>query len=493
MTKEVKWYFVSRSAFFLALPLLELWVFRGEKHKVFPLLIAFFVALFFTIYFYYSIKKNKLSVIHPLLDTFLLSFFIPLTGGHESPFIPFYYAFILVGAILFYAPGAFSVATSSAIFYLFLILGEYRNFIPSSYFILGKEPFTETSLYLRPTIYILLFYFLAALSAYLAERLKRGLTELEKIRITTDDIVKRMEGGVLALDERGRIIYFNPYLASLLGLENIPGNIKDLGSAWEEIWKEVREKERMEREMGVDGKVLFVKGAMLRDKKGKVIGSVFLIDDYTERKFIERMVAVGRISASIAHSLRNPISSIKGAAELLGRDPEKDRKLIRIIREEVDRIENMVKGFLSYAREEKVDKRKIKIEKIVRDAVNSIKLSPEFSKRKIEIEIKGKGDEVEVDPIKFKEALYNVIHNAVKVMNGGRIEIKLDGRKIEIRDTGPGIPEDMREKIFEPFFSLDPRGTGLGLSITRKIVELHGGKIEVESEEGKGSRFIITL
>ncbi|RKZ25774.1 hypothetical protein DRQ20_04450, partial [bacterium] len=489
----VKWYFVSRSAFFLALPLLELWVFRGEKHKVFPLLIAFFVALFFTIYFYYSIKKNKLSVIHPLLDTFLLSFFIPLTGGHESPFIPFYYAFILVGAILFYAPGAFAVATSSAIFYLFLILGEYRNFIPSSYFILGKEPFTETSLYLRPTIYILLFYFLAALSAYLAERLKRGLTELEKIRITTDDIVKRMEGGVLALDERGRIIYFNPYLASLLGLENIPGNIKDLGSAWEGIWREVREKERMEREMEVDGKVLFVKGAMLRDKKGKVIGSVFLIDDYTERKFIERMVTVGKISASIAHSLRNPVSSIKGAAELLSGNPEKDKKLIRIIREEVERIESMVKGFLAYAREEKLDKRKVPLRKIVDDVVNSVKLSPEFSKKKIEIKVKGKGEEVEVDVMKFKEAIYNVVHNAVKAMDKGRIEIKVDGRKIEIKDTGPGIPEEVREKIFEPFFTLDPKGTGLGLSITKKIVELHGGRIEVESEEGKGSVFAITL
>ncbi|UCD57926.1 MAG: histidine kinase, partial [Candidatus Hydrogenedentota bacterium] len=219
----------------------------------------------------------------------------------------------------------------------------------------------------------------------------------------------------------------------------------------------------------------------------------------------EKMAMVGKLAAEVAHSIRNPMTSIKMRLFSLERALElsdTQREDLEVISEEMRHLDNVVRNFLEFSRPPKLKVQKIRVSDVVDMALQL--LEKRLERHGVEVERERRRlPSIEADPELLKEVLINLVVNACEAMDeGGRLIITEEdavaehmGRAVMIRlsDTGPGVPESIRDKIMEPFFSTKEEGTGLGLAIAARIVEEHGGRLELRSEEGKGTTFTVTL
>ena len=220
----------------------------------------------------------------------------------------------------------------------------------------------------------------------------------------------------------------------------------------------------------------------------------------------EKMAMVGKLAAGMAHSIRNPFTSVKMRLFSLGRslnlsDTQQDD--IRVISEEIRHIDTIVQNFLEFSRPPRLKMQKISPSGIVDSTIQL--LAHRLKSYDVEIKIIREKlfPEIQADPEQLKEALVNIVINACEAMKeGGKIVITEEENKsgsqkheaiIRISDNGPGISKASLGKIFQPFYSTKEEGTGLGLSIASRIIQEHGGNIRAESVEGKGTAFIITL
>ncbi|MBW2609891.1 MAG: histidine kinase [Deltaproteobacteria bacterium] len=220
----------------------------------------------------------------------------------------------------------------------------------------------------------------------------------------------------------------------------------------------------------------------------------------------EKMATVGRLAAGFAHSIRNPLTSVKMRLFSLSRTlrlsvPQNED--FKVISEEINHIDTIVQNFLEFSRPPKLKKQEISPSEIVDLALQLLRHRLESYDVDIEIERKKPLPKIQADPEQLKEVFVNIIVNACEAMEfGGMVKIseeegfeKLLGKVVTIRltDNGPGIPESIRDKIMQPFFTTKEEGTGLGLSIASRIVAEHGGRFDMVSEEGQGTIIIITL
>jgi two-component system sensor histidine kinase PilS (NtrC family) len=247
----------------------------------------------------------------------------------------------------------------------------------------------------------------------------------------------------------------------------------------------------------------------LKDSAGDSIGLIGIFQDLTELKAMEAEVKrkekwafIGELSASIAHELRNPLASLKGSIEMLRAKnvPEEQAdRLMGIALSEMDRLNGIVTDFLLYARPQELNKEKYDLNQSLREVVTLLQ-SSEAGRDHVTISASLDGDRlVSGDARQLKQVFWNLGLNAMDaVSDGGTVDIYTAGnsKHIEVvfKDSGNGIGKDEIDKIFYPFFTTKDKGTGLGLSIAQKIIEEHGGKIEVTSEgEGTGAVFKILL
>jgi two-component system, NtrC family, sensor histidine kinase HydH len=228
--------------------------------------------------------------------------------------------------------------------------------------------------------------------------------------------------------------------------------------------------------------------------------------DEAERKLLqaERLSVMGQMVASIAHEIKNPLGSIKGAVQILGdkSTPAKDRQeFTSIIEKEVDRLDKVVKEYLSFAKPSPHRSEWIDINAILQSVIKQMKfqsgehnVSVEFEPQNV-LSMMG-------DPDKLRELFLNIMLNSLQAMpTGGKIEITCrqvtEGSRpwlvTRITDSGPGIASENLTQIFEPFFSTKAQGTGLGLATAKTIVDDHNGTIKAESVKGKGTTFVITF
>ncbi len=249
--------------------------------------------------------------------------------------------------------------------------------------------------------------------------------------------------------------------------------------------------------------------------KGAKAGSglVLSLKDVTELMELQervgredRMAALGRVAASVAHEIRNPLGAIEGFGILLERDLKESPNLLRLASKTVyaaRQLNSVVSNLLSYTREVRVDLAPCDLAGLVEDALEFVK--PMADDRKAEIvllPVEGPRPEALADRRQMNQILINVMMNAVEACphrGGGRVSIACslskDGRSayIDVSDNGPGVPEGLKKRIFEPFFTTKDGGTGLGLSLCQRIVEAHGGTISETGAEGRGARFVIEL
>ncbi|MER3445870.1 MAG: hypothetical protein C4291_03100 [Candidatus Dadabacteria bacterium] len=227
----------------------------------------------------------------------------------------------------------------------------------------------------------------------------------------------------------------------------------------------------------------------------------------TQRELIvsEKLASLGKLSAGVAHEIGNPLSAIRGYVEVLKRgrmlSDEERKEFINSIAKEAERIDRIIRTLLDYSRPRDFDLKTVDINDVIRDAADILKTQGLLKNIDLNLELSTGLSPIEADPHQLSQVFINLILNAKDaIAQDGTINISSyktsDGRiEIAVKDNGTGIPKEIIDKIFDPFFTTkEPgKGTGLGLSVSQRIVNLFGGRISVESEDGRGSVFRITL
>ncbi|MEW6570080.1 MAG: ATP-binding protein [Nitrospirota bacterium] len=357
----------------------------------------------------------------------------------------------------------------------------------------------------------------------LVAKLKEKEKELDILRQKAEDrataiedynenILQSVPSGVISFDEDMRITKVNHAAEKILEIkrEMILGKNHDhvLDKPITNLLNERRFIERGEISYTtVSGKRIWLGLTLspLKDSFGNTIGQILVFTDLTHLKAIESQVmlrdklsSLGEISAGIAHELRNPMGVIAGYTKLLSRKVDNSLKpTVDAILKEILVMDRIISDFLSFARMTELSLSDVDIRKILKSSLTSV-----VSKRK-DIRLNLNIDElptIKGDEIFLRQAFINLIQNSVEAMpQGGELTIKGSALSYEggnvnvsISDTGHGISEDIRDKIFLPFFTTKEKGTGLGLAIVHKIIVSHGGTISVISS-GKGTTFDIRL
>lgn len=331
--------------------------------------------------------------------------------------------------------------------------------------------------------------------------------------------------GILAHDMAGTLLTFNDTAARILGYdpEEVIGkmNIRELyapGQAQEiiarihdpafggagilenyETW--IRHKDGTLIPIWLSARVLL--------EDDREVGIMGHFRDLRERKRLEedllrseRLAVLGKMAAHISHEIKNPLMLIGGFARQVLKDitqePEKNQEKLQIIVDEVKRLEDFLVEVGSYAKFSEPQKRSGDLNALVRETC--FRLEPSLKENNIELVIKLDPNlpEILFDPGHLRQVILNVAKNGIEAMRAGDTLTlatgQLDGRVfLQISDTGEGISAEIREKIFQPFFSSKPKGSGLGLAICQKIMDAHQGEIEVESEPHKGTRVTLTF
>ena len=222
---------------------------------------------------------------------------------------------------------------------------------------------------------------------------------------------------------------------------------------------------------------------------------------YVRQREMERLATLGEMAAGLAHEIRNPLGAIKGAAQYL--DPSGDKpesRFLKVIVEEVDRLNRVVTQFLDYSKPPVTEFKQVELLPLVNKTVDMLKANPVEGVR-LEMSGVAKSVAVMAAPEQIQQVLINLIQNSTKALSGRsdgviRVGVDIDGASeavVSVEDNGCGIKREHLDKLFIPFFTTSPSGTGLGLSISQKIIEFHRGRIEVATEEGRFTRFSVIL
>ena len=352
--------------------------------------------------------------------------------------------------------------------------------------------------------------------------LENRLREITSLKAYTDNILSSMTNGLVTIDLEGKVITLNETAEQILG----KGRNEMVGSPLEETLGDDLPLYRMMSETLRHGKGIFhsemelkkeeaelwltASTSLLTDGEGKKIGALCIFQDITEIKALEeklrqadRLAALGTVSAGLAHEIKNPLSAIKTFVQLLPKkfeSPSFMEKFNITVPREIDRINLLVEDLLELTRR--------RIRPMVNLDVNLLILQvidlhgEEMAKRQILFEdhLDRTIPQIQGDSEKLYRAFSNMVINSIQAMpNGGRLVISSGPDqvssmvKINFRDTGVGMDEETTKNLFNPFFTTKEKGAGLGMALSEKIIEDHRGTIEVMSEKGVGTAFVIYL
>jgi PAS domain S-box-containing protein len=339
-------------------------------------------------------------------------------------------------------------------------------------------------------------------------------------------ILKSMTSGMVICNQRGEIIQINQPAESILGISKSYVSGKSYKTAFREnnplctaIGTTLSEQkaytipELVMTAGDGESRWISINSTVIKDEGDRMLGVVVFLNDFTEIKKLEREVAfkdkmasLGEMSSGLAHELRNSMGAIIGFAKLLMKrkeDPNLQSQAVDGLVKEAMGMETMLKSFLAFAKP-----MSLKIEEIdLRDTVEECYVSVKEQLKENRITFKVDSDQglspMRGDRILLKQCFQNLIQNSIDAMpRGGELYIRLSEKQkgvhdrsltVEISDTGCGIPKEIQDKVFNPFFTSKEKGTGLGLSIVKKIVSLHHGEIELESKPNQGTNFLVSI
>jgi two-component system, NtrC family, sensor histidine kinase PilS len=445
-----------------------------------------------------------------ITDLLMSTAVIYVTGGIDTSFNFLYPLIIIIASILIGEGWAYITATMS-----FIALGTMLEL--SHFGILRSYAVTRPDFKsLQSIILINLFAYMtvAYLSSRLSNRLRRMNVELqdksgelENLQALHENIVNSISGGLITTDMAGSIKLVNAAGELLLERDEIEMVGRNVGEMFSDPLPQGEFARRQEvRAVTPSGKErVFGMTITARDVPGRgVIGQVYTLDDLTEIRRLEREVrlrdrlaAVGRLAAGIAHEIRNPLSSIAGSVKLLSGISalnDDQRMLVDIVMRESDRLNAIITDFLVYSREKKYELRTVDLIALLDDTLTLLEMRLENIRivRNFDVTMAptiGDGD-------KLKQVFWNICENAVRAMEaGGSLTVAVadvNGRwRVTFADTGGGIPAQLMEKMFEPFQSNFEGGTGLGLAIVYQILQAHDASIRANSKPGVGTEFVL--
>jgi len=452
-------------------------------------------------------------------DLVLISAIVVLTGGSTSAFAFLYIAAILSATILLSFQWSLLITTICSLLFLSVVLLEHNGIVVPAFIFRRLQPAMDAGdLWAYTGMKVLAFYLTAFLSGYLSHRI--GM-----LQSFQHNILNNFSSGFISVNGDCKVTFFNSAASSLLRRPWVEcigqdasivfpvdeGRANPLEEAVAE-GKECQSREIIVRRGDGERIPVGVTVSPLRNGAGGNRGAVASFVDLTELKRMEEMLrrsdklaAIGEMSASLAHEIRNPVASIRGAVQELADNARLEgtnQQLMKIAIRESDQLSGIITGFLEFVDPGPTGTERFNISQMLKEAVQTAR------QRYItngDIHIVGQfPDKLGVtvgDRARVKEAVLGLIHNGVEATQGaGAVSVTAelcddppDGVSISIRDEGIGIPEEEIGKVFDLFHSTKPHGIGLGMAIVHKIITSHGGSIDIESVWGKGTTVTIGL
>ncbi len=401
-----------------------------------------------------------------------------------------------------------------------------RRFSDSALYLVAELDMTEFQQQVRKqliyiivlSIVLLLVGIGGLLSLIAVQGFKGSQRQLQTITAFTDVLISSMPLGIIAIDPGGDIKTCNASGRDIFGI-----NRHVVGSYYADIFPNIfvktiqtliAEKSAItDTELAISShgtsKTLHIICVQIdSEENGGGRGTMLLIQDLTTQKNLEleirrneRHTALGKMAAGVAHELRNPLSSIKGLALILKSKFEKQTsgaEAADILISEVERLDRSISELLDYSRPETLKMRRLQLVQPIKNAIRLIRSDAQAENIEIIEKYEDENRLVKGDQDKLTQLFLNLFLNSLQAMdNGGTITVSTkhgDGKTvIAVADTGQGIDETLREKIFDPYFTTKNDGTGLGLSLSAKIIEDHRGSITIESMKGHGTTVTITL
>ena len=479
-------------------------------------------------------QLDLLVPVQILGDAFLATSLVLMTGGLEAIFTFLFFFTIFTGAILRGRQGALFTATIAALSYLVIFVIQFSSFgsVPALFF--AEATASQQLPFDNVVVHVAAFYAVGFGAGYLAERIGQVGSELERrqldirqLRALNDNIVRSLSAGLVTLDLDGRVSFFNPAAAELTGITEESARFQPLATILPELadllaaatrdatLPDGRVEGTLRRPNG-DDLVVGLSVALLRDPRGLPNGYVLTFQDLTALKSMEvevqrrdHLAAIGKLSAAIAHEIRNPLASISGCVELLAKRTQEgaeERQLTDIVVREVDRLNGLVEEFLEYARPIQVSRRRFSLTELVGEVVQMATIDVRISDGIIIETMHHAAGELilDSDPQRIRQVLVNLVRNGCQAMErGGRLRITTSRMAfgsggspyvaVQVDDTGPGLTEEVRQNLFEPFFTTKQSGTGLGLATSYRIVSELGGVLLADNAPGGGARFVLMM
>jgi len=450
-------------------------------------------------------------------DALLVTLFVRITGGVDSPMSFLYLLPISVAALALYRRGGLAMAIGCWLLYGAFVLAPAGLGADG---VVGAEPGRVAYLALAHLVALVAF---GALSSYLSERLRVQGRELDerrgavaRLKALNENIIESLNSGLITTDLGGRINFLNRGGAEILGAaprEVESRSIAELLRLSDDLTDDIRRRLLANRRLRferfhetADGRRIFLGIAVsnLHDRQGQPLGYIFIFQDLTEIRALEddmrlkeRMVALGEMAAGMAHELRNPLAAISGAVQYLqhGLPPGGEtHELMEIILRESQRLDQTIRDFLTFARPGGYAPAALDLVRLIEDQAKLLRKSRECTPlHRVEVCAPASGLTIDADGNRLKQVFWNLATNALKAMPAGgtlRIEVRrLGAQQVEIRfeDEGQGMDEATLARYFQPFSGTFPDGTGLGAAIVYRLVAEHGGSVHVESSPGRGT------
>jgi two-component system sensor histidine kinase PilS (NtrC family) len=446
-------------------------------------------------------------------DVVLTTLLVHLTGAAESAFA-FMYILVVVGAAFVVGRGALVTAAVAVVAYLADGIGfgsgPLRPLIRS--LAVNAVAFTATGL---------LATRLATELLRAGEQIASQGLRLRDLATLHQDVIRGLTSGLVTVARDGRILTLNAAAAEIIGrsagdavgrplVDVMPGLAALQATVGDAALKRGEVSQEVVRGDGArESRTLGVSLSPLVDSSGRHVGRIVNFQDLTELRRMEaamqraeRLAAVGRLAAGIAHEIRNPLAAISGSIELLNASMATDaarenKELMGIVLREVERLNGLITDLLEFARPRALETQRLDVAATMAEMLRVFENDKRLGGAAVELRAPEGAVEVDADPGQLRQVVWNLLRNAAEAAPGQPITVEVRGDErfasLTVRDRGPGIPAEHRARMFEPFFSTKDGGTGLGLATVHRIVEEHKGAVEIESPPGGGAAVTVRL
>ena len=532
--RRLWWLILGRLAIALLLLAISLWTGNTTRDDLWPktLPFLFFVAAL-TVAYAIAHRFSKTLAFQVRLqiavDIFLVTWLVWNSNVIHSPYTALYIVIIAIASLFLKPREVVITSVGCALVFTACALAALNGF--------GNHPVAEaldaaalSSAISSVGLFDVAFFVVGLLSARLAEhqsgsdvRLKAATQSLASLRALHERIVASIRSGVVTTDLQGRIYSLNAAAEEITGYKELDVRGQDASIFFGELGEHTRAsldasdlsatgRPRLEADC------LTAEGLRLRlgfsisplfSETGETTGTVIAFQDLTQVRALEetsrrqdQLAAIGRMAASIAHEIRNPLAAMRGSIQMLRHEMKGDSsqaELMEIILRESDRLNRIITDFLNYARPRSATHAQVEVGELLRRTFTLLRFSPEVNETHLIEEDFSEGSFLaDADAEQLQQVFWNLARNALQAMpEGGTLKAALgrtanDRLRIAFSDTGRGMSPDQVEHLFEPFSSTTG-GTGLGLSIVYQIIREHGGTINVSSREGRGTTITLEL